>query len=107
MQCANGSASQTSWTDQLDSPADRPAGQTSYFYLKPWPVRIFAYFPFSLYIVAASESDKGLVFEKLATWAKIAFEIYLFFGQFKPRHSYKQGPCKERAYAVINLTSLD
>ena len=44
--------------DQLDG----PAGQTSSFYLKPWPVRIFEDFTFSLYIVAASESDEGLVF---------------------------------------------
>ena len=50
-------AEQTSWTDQLD----RPAGRTSSFYLKPWQVRIFKDFPFSLYVVAASESDKGLV----------------------------------------------
>ena len=57
MQCVNGSASLTSWTDQLDG----PAGQTSSFYLKPWPVCIFEDFPFSLYIVAASESDEGLV----------------------------------------------
>ena len=49
MQCAK--------TDQLD----RPSGRTSYFYLKPWPVRIFKDFPLSLYIVAASESDEGLV----------------------------------------------
>ena len=84
MQCVNWSASWTSWTNQLDKPAgrtswtdqldgpagrtswtnqlDRPAGQTSSFYLKPWPVRIFVDFPFSLYIVAASESDEGLVY---------------------------------------------
>ena len=84
MQCVNGSASLTSWTDQLDEPAgqtsctdqldrpaaqtscmdqlDGPARQTSSFYLKPRPVRIFEDFPFSLYIVAASESDEGLVF---------------------------------------------
>ena len=70
IQCVNGSASQTSWMDQLDRPAGRtnwmdqldgPAGQTSSFYLKPWPIRIFEDFPFSLYIVAASESDEGLV----------------------------------------------
>ena len=30
-------------------------------YLKPWPVRIFEDWPFSSYIVAASESDEGLV----------------------------------------------
>ena len=44
--------------DQLDG----PAGRTSSFYLKPWPVCIFEDFPFSLYIVAASESDEGLVY---------------------------------------------
>ena len=76
-------ARQTSWTDQLERPAGRtswtnqldglagqtslkgqldgPAGQTSSFYLKPWPVRIFEDYTFSLYIVAASESDEGLV----------------------------------------------
>ena len=51
-------AGRTSWTDQLDE----PAGQISSFYLKPWPVLIFKDFPFSLYIVAASESDEGLVY---------------------------------------------
>ena len=72
IQCVNGSASWTSWTDQLDGPAgwtswteqlDGSAGWTSFFYLKPWPVRIFEDFPFSLYIVTASESDEGLVFD--------------------------------------------
>ena len=58
IQCVNGSASRTSWTDQPDG----PAGRTSSFYLKPWPVRIFKDFPFSSYIVAASESDEGLVY---------------------------------------------
>ena len=70
MEQLDGPAGQTSWTNQLDGPAgrtswtdqlDRPAGRTSSFYLKPWPVRIFKDFPFSLYIVAASESDEGLV----------------------------------------------
>ena len=51
------SAGRTSWMDQLDG----RAGQTSSFYLKPWPFRIFEDYPFSLYIVAASESDEGLV----------------------------------------------
>ena len=54
---------QISWTGQLYGPADSPAGQTSSSYLKPWPVRIFKNFPFSLYIVAACESDEGLVFK--------------------------------------------
>ena len=60
----DGPAGQTSWMDMLDGPVYRPAGQTNYFYLKPLPVRIFEDFPFSLYIVAASESDKGLVSSK-------------------------------------------
>ena len=49
-----------SWTDQLD----RQAGWTNHFDLKPWPVHvhIFEDFPFSLYFVAASEFDKGLVY---------------------------------------------
>ena len=96
MQCVNGTASQTTWTDQLDGPAgrtswtdqldrpagrtswtdqlDRPAGRTSSFYLKPWPVCIFEDFPFSLYIVAASESDEGLVFSVIyfsLIWRKL------------------------------------
>ena len=62
MQCVNGCASQTSWTDQLD----RPAGHTSSFYLKPWPVRIFEDFPFSLYVDAASAAE-GLVISILLT----------------------------------------
>ena len=61
-------AGHISWTDQLDGPADRPAGQTSSFYLKPWPVRIFEDFPFSLYIGAASESDKSLVVNSFKNW---------------------------------------
>ena len=84
MQCVNGSASQTSWTDQMDGPAGwiswtdqlngpagwtnwtdqlgGPAGWTRSFYLKLWPGRISEDLCFSLYIVAASESDEGLVF---------------------------------------------
>ena len=58
----DGSAGRTSWTDQLDG----PAGQTSSFYLKPWPVRIFEDFPFSLYVDAASAA-KGLVISILLT----------------------------------------
>ena len=56
----DGPAGRTSWTDQLDG----PAGQTSSFYLQPWPVLIFEDFPFSLYIVAAFESDEGLVLDE-------------------------------------------
>ena len=54
----DGPAGQTSWTDQLDG----PAGRISSLYLKPWPVCIFKDWPFSLYIVTASESDEGLIF---------------------------------------------
>ena len=46
--------------DQVNG--DRPAGRTSSVYLKPWPVCIFKDLCFSLYIVAASESDEGLVY---------------------------------------------
>ena len=82
-------AGRTSWTDQLDGPAgqtsltnqlDGPAGQTSSFYLKPWPVRIFEDYPFSLYIVAASESDEGLVFSGQKFFGpKIFFGFKIFF----------------------------
>ena len=87
MQCVNGSASWTSWTNQLDGPAgqtccsdqlDGPAGRTSWTNQldepagrTSWTDQFFLFealasshirrFPFSLYIVAASESDEGLV----------------------------------------------
>ena len=60
----DGSAWQTSWTNQLD----RPAGWTSSLYFKPWPVHILEHWPFSLYIVGASESDEGLVHKKNTFW---------------------------------------
>ena len=53
----DGSAGWTSWKDQLDVSAKR----ISSLYLKPWPVRTFKDWPFSFYIVTASESDKGLI----------------------------------------------
>ena len=90
MQCVNGSASQTIWTNQLNRPAertswtdklDRPAGRTSYFYLKPWPVRIFKDFPFSLYIVAASESDEGLVLPELSRQVMVQYTVLLLIGE--------------------------
>ena len=72
MQYINGSASWTSWTDQLDGPAgwsswtdqlDGPAGQTRWTDQLNRPAeRIFEDFRFSLYTVAASESNEGLVF---------------------------------------------
>ena len=70
------SAGRTSWTDQLDV----TAGPTSSFYLKPWPVCIFEDFPFSLYIVAASESDEGLVWitnEKFDYFGSILSKVSL------------------------------
>ena len=68
-------AGRTSWTDRLDGPAgriswmdqlDESAGRISSLYLKPWPVCISEDCPFSLYIVADSESDEGLVCWKLS-----------------------------------------
>ena len=73
----NRPARQISWTNQLDEPAGRTSWTDQFFYLKPWPVPIFEDSPFSLYIVAASESDEGLVFshvrflEELALLKKI------------------------------------
>ena len=78
-------AVRTSQTDQLDGPPgwttwkdqlDRPAGRTSSFYLKPWPVSIFEDFPFSLYIVAASESDEGLVSKNASFLIKAVFRKF-------------------------------
>ena len=54
----DGSTGRISWTDQLDG----SAGRISSLYLKSWPVHIFEDSPFSLYIVAASKSDEGLVY---------------------------------------------
>ena len=72
MQCVDGSASRTSWIDQLDG----PAGTTS------WPVPIFEDLPFSLYIVAASESDKGLVYlqviREVSTFCILYFLLCIF-----------------------------
>ena len=75
MQCVNRSASKTSWTDQLDGSAgqtswtdqlDRPAGQTSwtdqFVLFEALASSLIQRFPFSLHIVAASESDEGLVY---------------------------------------------
>ena len=44
---------------------------TTSFYLKPWPVRLFEDWHLSLYIVAASESDEGLVL-KVLWWGTAA-----------------------------------
>ena len=62
MQYVNGLAGLTSWTDQLD----RPAGQTSwtdlFFLFEALASSHIRRFSFSLYFVAASESEEGLVF---------------------------------------------
>ena len=68
----DGIAGQISWTDQLDG----SAGQTSSLYLKPWPVRIFEDSPLSLYVVAASESDEGLVFKQVGILPEIEWYHY-------------------------------
>ena len=78
MQCVNRSASKTSWTDQLDGSAgqtswtdqlDGPAGQTSwtdqFVLFEALASSLIRRFLFSLYIVAASESDEGLVLDQL------------------------------------------
>ena len=69
----NGLAGRTSWTDKLGwiDQLDRPVGWTSYFYLKPWPVRIFKDWTFSLYIVAASMSVKDLVYLSILFYSRI------------------------------------
>jgi len=71
---AGWSAGQISWTDQLDG----SAGRISSLYLKPWPVRIFEDSLFSLYIVAASESDEGLVYLSI-TCSEFFRELSFFF----------------------------
>ena len=65
MQCLNGPASQTSWTDQLDrsagqirwtdpldGPAERPNGQTSFFI---WSLGQFAYSKIFLSVCTLSQ----------------------------------------------------
>ena len=74
---------------------DGPGGRTSSFYLKPWPVCIFKDFPFSLYIVAASESDEGLVFVKEKKMNKNAYAeelktIWKAMGEVKKYCKYCQ-----------------
>ena len=50
---------------------ERPAGWTSSLYLKSWPIRLFEDLPFSLYVFAASESDKAIFYsEKNSGWLK-------------------------------------
>ena len=50
--------------DQLDG-SDQLLRSASFLYLKPWLINIFKDGPFSLYMVAASESDEGLVSLKI------------------------------------------
>ena len=56
------------WCWWVVDQVDGSAGRISFFYLKPWPVRIFEDFLFSLYIVAASESDQGIVLLIVYDW---------------------------------------
>ena len=43
--------------------------------MKPWSVRIFEDFPLSFYIVAASESDEGLVLLFLTEASHIRYQV--------------------------------
>ena len=63
--------------------------------MKPWPVRIFEDFPFSVYIVAASESEEGLVWNcnmfyivlnQNSFGANWLFEIKKFWPKFFRQH---------------------
>ena len=54
-------AGQTSWTDQLDGPAGQTTWTDQFFLFEALTSLLIQRFSFSLYIVAASESDKGLV----------------------------------------------
>ena len=69
----DGSAGQTSWTDQLDRPAGRTSWTDQLDGPWPWPVRIFEDFRFSLFIVAASESNEVLVL-LLISWLERSFK---------------------------------
>ena len=57
----DGSAGQTSWTDQLDRPAGLISWMDQFVLFEALASSLIRRFPFSLYIVAASESDEGLV----------------------------------------------
>ena len=68
--CIKSALKRTRWTNQLDRSArwisftdqlDRSARRITSLFLKLWPVRMFEDGPISLYNVAASESDDGLV----------------------------------------------
>ena len=67
---------------------DRSAGRTSSLYSKPWSVCIFEDWPFSLYIVAAFESNEGLVYylcniiwqtKKVYGTYKVIFSLQFYF----------------------------
>ena len=64
--------------DQLDG-SDQLLRSASFLYLKPWLINIFKDGPFSLYMVAASESAEGLVF-------KIASPTYPFLQNGQNSH---------------------
>ena len=79
----------TSWTDQMDGPAE----WTSSLYLKPWPVCIFEDWCFS--IVAATESDKGLVFLWLP-WFNHSHRVTLWMGE-----KFAKGGGRIKPFAAI------
>ena len=45
--------------------------------MEPWPVRIFKDGPFSLYIVATSESEEGLIFAEIDPQGLDGENIYM------------------------------
>ena len=57
----DGPAGRTSWTDQLDGPAGQTSWTDQFFFFEALASLLIRRFSFSLYIVAASESDEGLV----------------------------------------------
>ena len=134
MKCVDGSASWTSWMDQLDGPAgttswtdqlDRPAGRiswtdqldwpigrTSSLYLKTWPVCIFEDWPFSLYVVAASESDRGIVFSWRDGCILFVKEFWFYVFNWRGVKVGKKGPNidgtrMETFYSCLMLLELN
>ena len=58
----DGPAGRTSWTDQLDGPAGQTSWTDQFFLFEALASLLIRRFSLSLYIVAASESDEGLLF---------------------------------------------
>ena len=67
---------------------ERPAERTSSLHLKPWTVCIFKNWPFSFYIVTASESNEGLVIFRSVYIVKLqAKSLDLELTLFYPCHN--------------------